>query len=55
MSILIDMEMPQDCEHCCLSGDDRDFCNVAWRLIESSGRPDWCPLHEATEKEEAQK
>lgn len=54
MSILIDMDMPDDCMACPCSDRDRMFCQVNNRSNRRIGyfennRPIWCPLKEVTQ------
>lgn len=45
MSVLIKgMEMPKHCNECRF--ECRAYCFLADTVIESNGRPDWCPLVE---------
>lgn len=50
MVLVKDMEMPRSCSLCSLKDMYYGECNVKHRrikyFIESSGRPDWCPLME---------
>lgn len=49
MSILIKgMKMPKNCDEC--GFEHRAYCFLVDTVIESNGRPDWCPLVEVSEK-----
>lgn len=49
MSVLIKgMKMPKSCSEC--GFEHRAYCFLVDTVIESNGRPDWCPLAEVSEK-----
>ena len=48
MSVLIKgMEMPENCIDCYV--ENYNVCMVTGKIVNSIGRPDWCPLVEVQE------